>query len=254
MRKFTKYVAAMIAALSMLSVMTGCGSVNADQSVDAVPETTAVPEQTTLPTQPETTAPAVTTDPNSMEDALFIGDSRTMGLLEYSGLECDFFASVGMSVYNIQKSTVSVPSVGKVTLKELLSNKKYGKIYLMIGINELGYDLGQTASEYEKLVNFIREQQPDAKLFLQANLHVTKKKSDSHDYIKNTNINTLNEKIAKFADGKNIFYLDVNPVYDDANHALSEDYTSDGVHLYAKHYAEWAEWIAEQTASQLKEG
>ena len=71
--------------------------------------------------------------PASMADALFIGDSRTVGMMEYAGLnEANFFCSTGMNVFDIKKSRISVPSVGKVTLEELLSNKKYGKIYLSI--------------------------------------------------------------------------------------------------------------------------
>ena len=83
----------------------------------------------------------ITTQPKSdisMADALFIGDSRTVGLMEYAGIDgADYFCAVGMSVYNIHEKPVSVPNVGKVTLTELLNSKKYGKIYIMIGINEV---------------------------------------------------------------------------------------------------------------------
>ena len=61
----------------------------------------------------------ITSKPNTntyMGDALFIGDSRTVGLMEYSGIDgADYFCTVGMSVYNIHKKPVSVPKVGKVT-------------------------------------------------------------------------------------------------------------------------------------------
>ena len=90
----------------------------------------------------------ITTQPNSdisMDDALFIGDSRTVGLMEYAGIDgADYFCTVGMSVYNIHKKPVSVPNVGKVTLTELLNSKKYGKIYIMLGINEVGYKFSNT--------------------------------------------------------------------------------------------------------------
>ena len=72
----------------------------------------------------------ITTQPKSdisMADALFIGDSRTVGLMEYAGIDgADYFCAVGMSVYNIHEKPVSVPNVGKVTLTELLNSKKYG--------------------------------------------------------------------------------------------------------------------------------
>lgn len=248
-----KTIISIIAFLLTASLLAGCGGSSEDSAATTVQETSYTEQTTSSPqtTSPETTvsAEAINTD-----ESLFIGDSRTMGLMEYSGLEADFFASVGMSVYNIEDDMISVPNVGKVTFTELLSNKTYGKIYLMIGINELGYDLNQTISVYEELVQSIRRMQPDAKIFIQANLHVTKEKSEEHSYIKNATIDAFNERISQFADGKSVFYLDVNPVFDDENNALSKDLTSDGVHLYAKHYVEWADWITTQSAEQTKEG
>ena len=92
----------------------------------------------------------------SMDDALFIGDSRTVGLMEYAGIDgADYFCTVGMSVYNIHKKPVSVPNVGKVTLTELLNSKKYGKIYIMLGINEVGYKFSNTIEKYRELIEFV---------------------------------------------------------------------------------------------------
>lgn len=68
----------------------------------------------------------------SMEHTLFIGDSRTVGLLDYGQIkESDYFCSVGMSVFNVQTETISVPGTGKVTLNELLEHKFYDRIYIM---------------------------------------------------------------------------------------------------------------------------
>lgn len=191
----------------------------------------------------------------TMKDALFIGDSRTVGIMEYAGLnDADFFCSVGMSVFNVRKSRVSVPTVGKVTLNELLTNKKYGKIYLMLGINELGYSFQSIINKYGELIEFIESNQKDSDIFIQANLHVSKERHESDKYINNTAINKLNSELSKFADNENIFYLDANCLFDDEYGNLSADKTSDNAHLYAKHYAEWGEWICKETAKYVKEG
>lgn len=48
--------------------------------------------------------------PASMENALFIGDSRTVGLAEYAQMDdAHFFAAVGMTVYGVDTANVSVP-------------------------------------------------------------------------------------------------------------------------------------------------
>ena len=199
----------------------------------------------------------ITTPPKSvsMDDALFIGDSRTVGLMEYAGIDgADYFCTVGMSVYNIHKKPVSVSKVGKVTLTELLNSKKYGKIYIMLGINEVGYKISSTVEKYSELIEFIKDKQPNAVIFIQANLHVTKSRSDSDKVVNNTAINGLNAELAKLADGKSKFYLDANILFDDKTGALSSDKSEDSTHLYAKYYSEWGKWIIRQTASLIGEG
>ena len=196
-----------------------------------------------------------TNNNTSMGDALFIGDSRTVGLMEYAGIDgADYFCTVGMSVYNIHKNSVSAPNVGKVTLTELLNGKKYGKIYIMLGINEVGYKFSSTVEKYSELIEFIKDKQPDAVIFIQANLHVSKSRSDSDKVVNNTAINGLNAELAKLADGKSIFYLDANILFDDEAGGLSADKSGDSTHLYAKYYREWGEWIIRQTASLIGEG
>ena len=177
-------------------------------------------------------------------DALFIGDSRTVGIAEYGTIKnATYFASTGMSVYNIWRQKIGISSVGKVSLEELLGKQKFDKVYIMLGINEIGYNMSQTIKKYQELVKYVKSKQPKAIIYLQANLHVTKAKSDSDKTINNTRINKLNSLISKMANNKDIFYLDVNSVFDDNSGNLRADYTSDKVHIYGKYYKQWTEWI-----------
>lgn len=189
---------------------------------------------------------------DNMGNALFIGDSRTVGLMEYSDLKADFYASEGMSVYNLNKKPISVPKVGKVRLDALLSQKSYDKIYLMLGINESGYEFNTTVKKYEEVVTFIQEKQPNAKIIIQANLHVTKKRSESDAVYNNSYINRFNREISKLADDKKIFYLDVNSLFDDAEGNLSADKSEDEVHVFAKYYMEWGNWIKRETSLKVE--
>lgn len=210
------------------------------------------PSDTDIPQTPEYDEKELT--PANMTDALFIGDSRTVGIYEYANItEADFFAHTGMSVFNIYDDRISVEGVGKVYLTELLSSKKYGKIYVMLGINELGYDFQSIVNKYKQLVDFICEKQPEAIIFIQANLHLSKARSDSDKVINNKKINMLNAEIAKFADNEKIFYIDANYLFDDENGCLSSDKTFDNAHLYGKYYLEWGEWIRKETAKYIKE-
>ncbi len=180
------------------------------------------------------------------DDALFIGDSRTAGLREYGLFDnSDFFATPGLSIYAIPKTKVTIHEWEDVKLEDLLANKSYGKIYLMLGMNELGYDFEQTVERYRTFVEELQEKQPQAKLYLCANLHVTIVRTENDDIFNNANINKMNEEIRKLAEEKELPYLDINILFDDENGNLNEEYTSDDSHVLGRYYEDWCRWLAE---------
>lgn len=201
---------------------------------------------------PKADAPDLVKAPKGyFKDALFIGDSRTMGIFEYGDFtKSDFFCSTGMTSIDIFKSEVNIKGLGNVKLKELLASKNYGKIYIMLGINELGYPKDSIISAYKKLVNYVRKAQPDAIIYIQGNLHITKERSDSDKYFNNKRINSINRSIEKFADNINIFYIEANERFDDKNGALDPKYSSDSAHLLAKYYRDWCRWIRDHTVQK----
>ena len=183
-------------------------------------------------------------DISYFDDALFIGDSRTVGLYEYGGLgNAEVFAHSGMSIYKVFNEEFELQSGEKVTLETALQKKKFGKIYIMLGINELGYDFDQTVERFNEAIALIRELQPEALIFIQANLHITNAKSEDSELFNNTNIDLFNQAVGELADGKNIFYLDVNPLYDDEEGGLSEEFTTDHAHILGKYYVDWVDFI-----------
>lgn len=197
------------------------------------------------PHKPSGSYSFVTVPNEYFDDALFIGDSRTVGLSEYSPYKgATYFASVGMSAHNAMSTKVSIPSFGKLTLTQLLKSKSFGKIYIMLGINELGYRFDSIISKYTDLLETIKELQPDAIIYIEANMHVTKTKSDGDSIINNKAIDNLNESLSKLADGEKIFYIDVNEKFDDGNGNLDSSYTSDNAHILGRYYAEWGQWLS----------
>lgn len=202
------------------------------------------PEEEVLPEKPEKKLEFTKVDKKYFKDALFIGDSRTVGLSEYADLGgADVFADSGMSVYKVFEKEIEIKGIGKTGLENLLKSKKYGKIYVMLGINELGYEHKQTVRKFKELVQRIQKLQPEAIIFIGANLHVTAEKSAQSDIYNNKNINRINEGIKKLADEKQIFYIDINEIFDDENGNLNAEYTTDKVHVLGKYYEQWAEWI-----------
>ena len=110
---------------------------------DSLPEQEPEEDSSAEELQPqEDTSPAVeeshtfegsyvfsTVDESYFADALFIGDSRTVGLSEYGRLSgATYFADVGMSCYSVFQTTVNVPGIGSTDLTSLLHSRSFGKI------------------------------------------------------------------------------------------------------------------------------
>lgn len=188
----------------------------------------------------------VVSDASYFDDALFIGDSRTVGICEYGNLKnADFYADTGMDVNKLYKKAAAIP--GGVSFETMLTSKQYGKIYIMLGINEIGNNREKTLEKYVQLVAYVREKQPGAIIYIQGNLHVTQSRSNRDKVVNNAAINSFNASIAQMADGVTIFYLDPNEIFDDANGNLNEEYSSDDTHVLAKYYKNWTQWLCERT-------
>lgn len=187
-------------------------------------------------------------DDSYFSDAVFIGDSRTVGLHDYGGLnDSTFYATVGMNIYNLWTEKFCEVDGEKVTLEEALKAKQYGKIYFQIGINEMGRGtLDGFMTAYEESVKKFRELQPDAVIFVQAIMKVAKEKSDKDPIFNNVGIEQRNERIAALADGKNIFYIDMNEVVCDEDGNLKSNLTFDDVHLYGSKYDIWVDYLKEK--------
>lgn len=189
-----------------------------------------------------------TVDASYFDDALFIGDSRMVGMHDYSGLDnATYYAEVGLTIYSLFDDKIATLADGSMgTIEQALQEKQFGKIYLMVGINELGTGTRERFLEtYRAAVEKIHDLQPNALIFIQGILYVTEARSQSDDYINNPNIMTRNADIATLADNKQIFYIDVNEVYSDGNGNLSTEYSFDNAHLKGAYYDKWVTFLME---------
>lgn len=178
-------------------------------------------------------------------DALFIGDSRTVGLKEYSGwTKPTYYADTGLNIFEVFDKDIAEVDGKKTSLEKGLEKKKFSKIYIMLGINELGRGTTKSfAKEYQTVIERIQKLQPDAIIYIEAIMNVTKKKSDADPIFNNKNIKDRNGAIALLADNKRIFYIDVNEAIVDKTGGIPEKYTFDGVHLKASYYKIWTDFL-----------
>ncbi len=207
-----------------------------------------LPEETPQPVVQPRVYEFTHSDKEYFSDALFIGDSRTMGLKLYGSFDnADYFAEPGLSLYSLPRTRLAVGEHEKIGLTELLEKEAYGKIYLMLGINELGYNFDTTLEKYHALVEELRTKQPEAILYVCANLHVTSVRNEHDEIHNNANIDKINAEIEALADEQDIFYLDVNVLFDDEEGNLDKEIASDDSHILGEYYEDWCSWLGENT-------
>jgi hypothetical protein len=186
-------------------------------------------------------------DVSYLDDAVFIGDSRTDTLRLYSGWDnTTFYCKTGTNIWNIMEDEVAYDEdTGEtVSVTEGLKRHQFAKVYLMLGINELGTGTAETFyQQFKKVVSQVRELQPEAVIFVQSIMHVADFADDASGYINNQNINERNALLKKLADNETVFYLDENEALDDENGCLKSETTYDGIHMEADYISLWTDYL-----------
>lgn len=235
-------------------------SPSAAVSAEPTPNSTPVPAPTPTPTPTpppyDYTAPVPETEAVENDwftDAVFIGDSRTDGLRLYSGIrDVDFLCYKGLTVFEVMNDKPVVESDDqKIGVLQALEQKEYAKIYLMLGVNELGYNYDQGfADTYGAVVDRLRELQPDADIYLQSLIPVNEEicaETGQPDYITNAQIAVYNGIIEEIAAEKEVYYVNVKEAMVDENGVLPADASSDGIHFHKDGYKIWYEYLKTHT-------
>lgn len=200
--------------------------------------------------------PPTATEDAYFADAAFVGDSRTQGFELYSGLkEGAYFATVGATVQTVlEKATQDGPS-GKQTIMDALSAGTYGKIYIMLGVNELGwYRAEDFAAQYGKVIDRIRADHPEAVVVVESILPVSAKQDQKRSYVNNQRIVQYNQLLQALAEEKGCVWLDVGSAVMGEDGTLPSALSTDGVHLNTAGCKKWLEFLRDNPVSPLPSG
>lgn len=178
------------------------------------------------------------------DDVAFLGDSRTEGFALYSGLDTGtYFHAVGATVESVFTKDVETEQ-GKMPLLDAMAEVDCGKIYVMLGVNELGWSKAETFhDQYAKVIDRLREDHPDAEVVLQSIIPVSARQEAKGSYVNNGRIAVYNEVIQKLAEEKGCPYLDVAEAVVDEDGFLRADWNFDGVHLNVAGCKAWLEYL-----------
>ena len=180
------------------------------------------------------------------EDAVFLGDSRTEGFHLYSGLEAGtYFYAVGATVESVfTKKNYDLGNGEQVPLLDAMAGQACDKIYIMLGINELGWSKTETFhDQYAKLIDRVREDHPEAKIALQSIPPVSAKQDAKETYVNNARIRTYNGVIQALAEEEGCYFLDVAACLTGEGGVLPVEQTTDGVHFNTAGCRTWLGYL-----------
>ena len=176
----------------------------------------------------------------------FIGDSRTQGLIMYNGLKnVQDYSYIGLMVDTaVTKKFVQTSSGEKITLLQDMQKKNIKTVYIMLGVNELGWSYPQVFKlKYKELIEEIRKVKPDCKIYVQSIIPMTKSKSDNDKIFNNKNVAKFNQLIKEVASEENVTYLDVQSALVDSQGYLPEEASTDGIHLDVDYCKKWLNYL-----------
>ena len=189
--------------------------------------------------------PGNVTDDAYFDTAVLIGDSRTEGLSLYTGMSnLDAFCSKGLNIEKVMTEPIVSTSDGMLTALEALKQKNYENIYISFGINELGWIYEDIFIEdYKAFIDAVREIQPNATIYVENILPVSKALSDEDEIYNNSNIKAFNKLLKRMCkDYGDIIYLDVaSSVTVDG--VLPADASTDGRHCNQEYCEKWLDYI-----------
>ncbi|WP_312644296.1 GDSL-type esterase/lipase family protein [Hydrogenoanaerobacterium sp.] len=186
------------------------------------------------------------------DDAMFVGDSITNGILSYQIMQnTTVISHTGINPDTIRYKKVYRDSSGELVtiLDAMKAYPDKEKIYIMLGSNGLAWIEQELFIEYyEEFLRDVMAQHPNATIYIQSILPVTKAKSDSDAAYANSKIDKYNADILALTEKLGLHYLNVAEAFKDANGALpNEASPNDGMHFTSKYYQVWFDYLKTHT-------
>ena len=194
-------------------------------------------------------------EPEFFSDAAFIGNSLAQGFMLYAGLKtADQFAVQSITVSNIgTEKVIRDGEGGFISILDALALKPYGKVFVMLGINELSWAGKDTFyTLYSELIDLLRELQPGAEIYLQSMTPVTAEESQSSTVFTNDRIHEYNEVIRQLAEDKETHYLYVFDALADETGCLPPGSSNDGIHPYPNYCPQWLTYLETHTVTEVR--
>jgi lysophospholipase L1-like esterase len=181
-------------------------------------------------------------------DLLFVGDSIT-----------DWWARAGLPVWEQTFASLKAANFGIAgdTTQGVLWRMQNGElegfkaklIVLMLGTNNINRNPNDEIADGDRaIVEEFKKRQPQAKVLL---LGIFPRGADPNNPARAA-IKEINAKLAKLADNKKVFYMDIGDKFLTSDGTLTTEIMADGLHPTAKGYQVWADAILDTVKTLMK--
>jgi len=171
---------------------------------------------------------------NNSGEIVFLGDSL-IEICEWSEL----FNNPFIKNRGISGDTTE----GVLNRLEEVTEAKPNKIFMMLGINDIGKckPTQSIIDDYEKILNKIKTDSPNTKIYVHSVLPINKEKFTTHTKVEE--ILDLNSNLNKLCDKLQVEYINLYPLFVVSDNKLNPQYTTAGIHLNGDGYLIWKEAI-----------
>jgi lysophospholipase L1-like esterase len=171
---------------------------------------------------------------------IFLGNSITQG--------GDWAKLTGDSTV-VNRGIGADVTFGLRTRLDDVTRRKPSRLFILIGINDISKDIPDAviAAEYRMLIDSVRAQSPQTKIFVQSilPLNPTVQNFPQH-YDKQPRVVAVNRLLQRMARERHATYIDLWPIFIDKQNHLDATLTGDGLHLNEAGYVRWVAFLKQK--------
>ena len=218
------------------------------------PSPTPTPAETAPPAEteplPAPAGPDLAEQPRAEDDffadAAFLGNSLMRGLELWGKLPtADYYAVTSATVTTVDTTkNFDLPDGAKATQLDALCARQYGKVYILLGVNEIALPTDYFIGLYAEILDTLAEREPNAELYIMSLSPVTAQKSADGTPYTEEKVLEYNAALRALAEDRGCWYVDNVDALAGEDGYLPADYAQeDGIHLWPNKYPLWADYL-----------